>query len=77
LSDPDIPSDSVTIVDKVTLSIDIEVNVRPVNCGLSEEESPNEALAVFPDSKTKFEPSPTIKPPSVGVKLATSVSCGS
>ena len=38
---------------------------------------PNEALAVDPVSKTKFEPSPTIKPPLVTARPATSCSCAS
>ena len=36
-----------------------------------------EALAVAPVSKTKLEPSPTIKPPLVTAKPATSANCAS
>ena len=77
LSEPAIPSDSVTIADKVTLSKDKVESVNPVNCGLSELDNPNELLAVFPDSVTKLEPSPTINTPSVGVRFDISVNCAS
>ena len=77
LSEPDIPSDSVTIADNVTLSKESVVSDKPVNTGLSEVDNPKEALAVFPVSKTKFDPSPTMKPLSVGVKFAMSVNCAS
>ena len=39
--------------------------------------APKDALAVAPDSRTKFDPSPTIKLLSVGVKPAISLSCAS
>ena len=39
--------------------------------------SPNEVRAVPAVSKTKLEPSPTIKPPSVTASPATSCSCAS
>ena len=77
LSEPDNPSDSVIIADKVTLSKERVVSVKPLNCGLSDVDNPKEALAVFPDSVTKLEPSPTIKLPSLGVRFDISVSCAS
>ena len=38
---------------------------------------PNDVLTVEPVSKTKFEPSPTIKPPLVTARPATSCNCAS
>jgi hypothetical protein len=56
------------------LTIKLPFKVNPLNVGESEVAKPNDALAVLPVSKTKLEPSPTIKPPSVTAKPDTSVS---
>ena len=56
------------------MTIKLPFKVRPLNVGESEVPKPNDALAVLPVSKTKLEPSPTMKPPSVTAKPETSVS---
>ena len=47
------------------------------NCTSLPVSNDKEALAVAPVSKTKLEPSPTIKPPLVTAKPATSCNCAS
>ena len=57
-----------------TLVIAAEPAFRPLNVGVLPVPKPNEVLAVLPVSAVKFEPSPTMKAPSAGVKPATSES---
>ena len=81
-SEADRPSTEVPSIRKKSSSATPLVNTAtlplliPVSA-VDDEPNPIEVRAVAPVSSTKFEPSPTIKPPSVTARPATSWSCAS